>query len=158
MSAGIEVGADQVRFPDAWNNFLVPRATGSSQLTSADAVRGAVPPVFDREAMAFVDQLRRRLRMSKYAEVVGIDERCRYGATAAVAVALGGLTGNPPGPLGGELTEVVTSTVYDHNLAWHTDSTSWERPNRWQILTLVTPDGMGRSAPTSVLPWTTVLR
>lgn len=123
----------------------------------AEAVRGAAVPVPDSEGRVFIHDLENRLRQDKYVEVLDVDEQCRYGATAAIAAALGGLTGAQSGPLGGELTEIVTSTTFDHNLAWHTDSTSWERPNRWQVLTLIRPDELRRPAPTSILPWSTVL-
>ena len=74
-----------------------------------------------------------------------------------MAQLLGGLQGETSERLGGELTKVVTSSVYDHNLAWHTDSTSWQLPNKWQILTLIEDDTLRRRAPTSILEWRTVL-
>lgn len=128
------------------------------QLTPIEQVRLDI--VVDSPAVVVTDfqaVLLAALHSHGYAEVVGISPQTRYVATALIADLLGGLTGAPPGPLGGELTTVVTSSFFDHNLAWHTDSTSWELPNRWQILALLEPDSRGRPAPTSILPWSAVI-
>lgn len=110
------------------------------------------------EKSAFARQLHEVLEVCKCVRLVGFAPCRRYELTGAVARMLGGIHDIPSGPLGGELTTVITSTTYDHNLAWHTDSTSWLRPNRWQILTLVTADKDGRAAPTSILPWASVIK
>ncbi|WP_216916705.1 TauD/TfdA family dioxygenase [Nocardia noduli] len=89
--------------------------------------------------------------------VTGFPPRWRLHVTAMLATALGGIRSTETGPLGGAVTLVETKAVLDHNLRWHTDSTSWEIPNRWQILTLLTPDRYGRPAPTGLLTWAAVI-
>lgn len=105
----------------------------------------------------FTTSLLAALDRHGYAVIIDVAPVARFVTTALIANVLGGLQGAPPGPLGGEITTVITSSFFDHNLAWHTDSTSWELPNRWQTLTLVEPDSLRRPAPTSILPWSSLL-
>jgi hypothetical protein len=110
-----------------------------------------------RDVERFHAALIAELSRHGYAVIGGFDPQTRFITTALIADVLGGASGTAAGPLGGEVTTVVTSSVFDHNLAWHTDSTSWEEPNRWQVLSLVRPDDRGRPAPTSVLRWDDIL-
>lgn len=117
--------------------------------------------VLDRLPASDIKEFRRHLleRLDRfgYATVEFVDVDQRFIVSSLIADCLGGLTGMVDGPLGGELTEVETRAAFDHNLAWHTDSTSWEVPNRWQVLVLIRPDRWCRLAPTAILPLSRVL-
>lgn len=115
------------------------------------------PGVDEEYVKKFSNELSSALQTMSCTVVSGFESQLRYAVMSLVSSLLGGLSGTISGRLGGEVTEVVTSNILDHNQAWHTDSTSWSVPNRWQILALVTPDRFGRAAPTSILRWTNVL-
>lgn len=108
------------------------------------------------ELAEFVRPLTSVASLGPAAMVTGFSPAQRLHVTAMLAMALGGIRSAGIGPLGGEVTLVETKAVLDHNLQWHTDSTSWKVPNRWQILTLLTPDRYGRPAPTGLLAWAAV--
>lgn len=148
----------EVPLPGSISASLDKIARTGQSLPPTDQVMSTPGSACPAEMVAkFRESLLEKLEQHGYAVVVDVLPEARYIATALIAEVLGGLNGGPAGALGGEITTVVTSSFFDHNLAWHTDSTSWELPNRWQILTLVQPDSLGRPAPTSVLPWTPVL-
>jgi hypothetical protein len=152
------VAVHNVRFPAGLNQSLLAVGGASRDAAPAAAVVRRLPGLeADPEFLAFAEELRAAMDSHGIAHVVDIDPPNRYLACALATTSLGGLSGTPPGPLGGEMTTVVTSSVFDHNLAWHTDSTSWEVPNRWQILCLIQPDQWKRPAPTTLLPWSRVL-
>ncbi|MFF5032233.1 Fe(II)-2OG oxygenase family protein [Nocardia salmonicida] len=139
---------------------LTTLAATTADLAPADRAEflgAAADRLAGHDIAEFTRALTTTLTEHSVCTVTGFEPRHRLPVTALIAAALGGVKSTWIGPLGGEITTVQTKAVLDHNLEWHTDSTSWTVPNRWQILTLLTPDRLGRPAPTGLLRWSDII-